>query len=252
MGHVYNNEFFDYIDAGARSSARRLIHTVQPWLEAQSVVDMGSGRGVWLAQWQEAGVEDVLAIDGDYVDLDALAIPQNQFMAADLTKPVTLKRKFELAQSLEVGEHLPTSAAETLVDSLTKASDRVLFSAAVKGQGGEFHINEQPLSFWQDLFAERGYRAFDCVRPRLANDREVEPWYRYNTVLYANPDGCIGLPEEVLATARTTGEPLQNGGSALWKLRRTVVRALPRDTVTWIAQRRAAVLARQARARAAG
>ena len=88
---------------------------------------MGSGRGVWLAQWQEAWVEDVLAIDGDYVDRDALAIPQNQFMAADLTKPVTLKRKFELAQSLEVGEHLPTSAAETLVDSLTKASDRVLF-----------------------------------------------------------------------------------------------------------------------------
>lgn len=150
MGHIYNNEFFDYIDAGARSSARRLIHTVQPWLDTQSVVDMGSGRGVWLAQWQEAGVEDVLAIDGDYVDRDALAIPQNQFMAADLTKPVTLKRKFELAQSLEVGEHLPTSAAETLVDSLTKASDRVLFSAAVTGQGGEFHINEQPLSFWQD------------------------------------------------------------------------------------------------------
>ena len=73
-----------------------------------------------------------------------------------------------------------------------------------------------------------------------------------HTVLYANPDGRIGLPEEVLATARTTGEPLQNGGSALWKLRRTFVRALPRDTVTWIAQRRAAVLARQARARAAG
>ncbi len=252
MAHVYNNEFFDYIDAGARSSARRLIRTVQPWLEANSVVDMGSGRGVWLAQWCEAGVQDVLAIDGDYVDRDALAVSERQFMAADLTKPVTLKRRFDLAQSLEVGEHLPESAAETLVDSLTKAADRVLFSAAVTGQGGEFHINEKPLSFWQDLFAERGYRAFDCVRPRLAGDREVEPWYRYNTVLYANPDGCAGLPENVLRTALTNGEALQNGGNTLWRLRRTVVRALPRDTVTWIAQRRAAVLARQARTRAAG
>jgi hypothetical protein len=61
-------------------------------------------------------------------------------------------RRFDLVQSLEVGEHLPLSAAETLVDSLTTASDRVLFSAAVKGQGGEFHVNEQPLAFWQELF----------------------------------------------------------------------------------------------------
>ncbi|MEX0285247.1 MAG: hypothetical protein AB3N23_11610 [Paracoccaceae bacterium] len=252
MGHIYNNEFFDYIDEGARRSAKSLIRTVQPWLDTNSVVDMGSGRGVWLAQWREAGVEDVLAIDGDYVDRSTLAVPANQFMAADLTRPVKLKRKFDLAQSLEVGEHLPESAAETLVGSLTGAANRVIFSAAVRGQGGEFHINEKPLSFWQDLFAERGYRAFDCVRPHLANDRAVEPWYRYNTVLYANPEGCAGLPEEVLRTAVTNGDHLEDGGGALWRLRKTVVKALPRDTVTWIAQRRAAVLARQARARAAG
>lgn len=249
MGHIYNDEFFDYIDAGARSSARRLIRLVQPWLDVGSVVDMGSGRGVWLAQWQAAGVHDVLAVDGDYVERASLAVPEAQFLAADLTKPVTLKRRFDLAQSLEVGEHLPEQAAETLVDSLTSASDRVLFSAAVTGQGGEFHINEKPLSFWQDLFAERGYRAFDCVRPQLADARDVEPWYRYNTVLYANANGAAGLPDAVLRTALSNGETLENGGSTLWRLRRTVVRALPRDTVTWIAQTRASILARQARAR---
>lgn len=250
MAHIYNSDFFDYIDEGARRSARAMIALVQPWLEAESVADLGSGRGVWLAQWQAAGVKDVLAVDGDYVEREHLAVPEAQFKAADLTRPLHFKRRFDLAQSLEVGEHLPTEASETLVESLTNASDRVLFSAAVVGQGGEFHVNEQPLSFWQDLFAARGYRAYDCVRPHLADDRSVEPWYRYNTVLYANADGAAGLPDTVLETALATGERLANRGDALWRLRRGVVRALPRNTVTWIAQRRAAVLARQAQDRA--
>ncbi|GGH34159.1 hypothetical protein SAMN05444007_107108 [Cribrihabitans marinus] len=246
MSHIYTDRFFDYIDRGARSSARRLIAALQPWLNAGSVADLGSGRGVWLAEWQRAGVEHVLGVDGDYVERVRLAIAPDSFRAADLTQPLKYDRRYDLAQSLEVGEHLPTEASETLVASLTRASDRVLFSAAVPGQGGEFHINEQPLSFWQDLFAARGYRAFDCVRPALAGHDDVEPWYRYNAVLYVNAAGREGLPDAVLETEIPAGEPVPEGGSASWRLRRQIVSMLPRPTVTWIAQARAAVLARQA------
>jgi 2-polyprenyl-3-methyl-5-hydroxy-6-metoxy-1,4-benzoquinol methylase len=152
MKHVYNDTFFDYINQSAHSSARALIAALFPMLRPQSVIDLGGGRGVWLAEWQQAGTTGVLGVDGDYVDQTQLAVDKNPFMAADLTNPVKTGRRFDLVQSLEVGEHLPLSAAETLVDSLTTASDRVLFSAAVKGQGGEFHVNEQPLAFWQELF----------------------------------------------------------------------------------------------------
>lgn len=251
MGHIYSDQFYDYIDEGARASARRLIGLVQPWLDAKSVLDLGSGRGVWLAEWIEAGVGDVVGVDGDYVERSRLAIPEDCFRPADLTGPVDLGRRFDVAQSLEVGEHLPTAASEALVDSLTRAADRVIFSAACTGQGGEFHINEQPLSFWQDLFAQRGYTAFDCIRPHLAEAQEVEPWYRYNSVLYANAAGRRGLPEAVLATEVPAGQTLRDGGNAAWRLRRGVVSMLPRGTVTWIAQRRAAVLARQAQKRSA-
>ena len=167
-------------------------------------------------------------------------------MAADLTAPVCTNRRFDLAQSLEVGEHLPTAASETLVDSLTRASDRVLFSAAVNGQGGEFHVNEQPLSFWQDLFAARGYTAYDCVRPHVSKNREIEPWYRYNAVLYVNEAGRAGLPAAVTDHAVGAGVPLKNGGDAMWRLRRNVVSKLPQGTVTRIAQVRASIIAARA------
>lgn len=246
MTHIYSDTFFDYIDQGARRSAQALLGRLGPWLRPQSVLDLGSGRGVWLDEWRKAGVRDVLAVDGDYVNRAQLAVPENSFMAADLTAPVVTDRRFDLAQSLEVGEHLPKVASKTLVESLTRASDRVLFSAAVVGQGGEFHVNEQPLSYWQRLFAERGYHAYDCLRPHLRNDRSVEPWYRYNAILYVNDAGRDGLPRDVLEHAVPTGTPVANGGDALWRLRRGIVSNLPQGTVTRIAQVRAAIIAARA------
>lgn len=247
MTHIYNDTFFDYIDKGARSSAQALIGLLGDWLKPSSVLDLGSGRGVWLDEWRSAGVADVLGVDGSYVNQSQLAIPQDQFLAADLTSVVDTGRRFDLAQSLEVGEHLPTDASETLVDSLTNASNRVLFSAAVVGQGGEFHVNEQPLSFWQDMFQARGYRPYDCLRPHLATNQAVEPWYKYNSVLYVNDAGSAGLPDAVLKHALPTGQKVKNGGDALWRLRRGIVSHLPQTTVTKIAQARASVLAARAK-----
>ncbi len=247
MSHIYNDTFFDYINQSARASAKPLIALMFPKLQPQSVIDLGSGRGVWLDEWKSAGACDVLAVDGDYVNRDQLAVAAKDFLAADLTKPVKTGRRFDLAQSLEVGEHLPTEASETLVDSLTSASDRVLFSAAVKGQGGEFHVNEQPLSFWQDLFAARGYVAFDCVRPNLKDNKDLASWYRYNTILYVNKAGRVGLPPEILATEIAAGKPVKNAGNLAWQLRLSVVGKLPRGVVTFIAQARAVVLAIHAR-----
>ncbi len=248
MSHIYSNEFFDYIDRGARQSAVRLIKCLHAWVKPESVVDFGCGRGVWLSEWAAAGCPDVAGVDGDYVDRDRLAIAPESFFAEDLSKPVDLGRKFGLAQSLEVGEHLPNAASARLVQSLTTHSDLVLFSAAVPGQGGEFHVNEQPLAFWQGLFAERGYTAYDCLRPVLFNDSSIEPWYRYNSVLYASEAGAETLPTEVLNTKVAAGA-LKEVGSFGWNLRKMIVRQLPQKTVTSIAQARASVIARAHRSK---
>jgi Methyltransferase domain len=245
--HIYSDDFFDYIDKGARTSARRIVSIMQPWLQAKSVVDFGSGRGVWLAEWQVAGCDDITGLDGDYVDQERLAIPASSFQPANLTKPVDLGRKFDLAQSLEVGEHLPEKSASVLVESMVTHSNRILFSAAVRGQGGEFHINEQPLSYWQALFGSHGYQAFDCLRPLLVGDKTVQPWYRFNSLLYVNDAGLIGLPDEVVAT-RVAGV-VRDNGDLPWRLRKQIVSLLPRSAVTGIARTLASIIASRAKAR---
>ena len=246
MTHIYSDTFFNYIDQGARRSAKVLIGLLNGWIAPQSVLDLGCGRGVWLDEWHAAGASRVLGVDGDYVNRDTLAIDASSFHAADLTSPLDFATRFNLAQSLEVGEHLPTAASDALVDSLCAGSDRVLFSAAVVGQGGEFHVNEQPLSFWQEKFAARGYRAYDCLRPHLQGNTDVEPWYRYNAVFYANEVGAKDLPDAITRHRLKDGEAVKDAGGLAWSLRKAVVARLPQQTVTQIAQFRAARIAARA------
>lgn len=72
-------------------------------------------------------------------------------------------------------------------------SDIVLFSAAIPGQGGENHINEQWPEFWSGLFNERGYVGLDFVRRRIWNDRRIPYWYKQNILLYVKEERISDL-----------------------------------------------------------
>ena len=64
------------------------------------------------------------------------------------------------------------------------AADAVLFSAAVPGQIGLHHVNCQPHEYWHEKFAQHGLEMTDPIRPLIAHDHRVSPWYRNNTFVY--------------------------------------------------------------------
>src|SRR5262249_45035985 len=214
-------------------------------LRARSVLDGGCGQGVWMRAWHEAGAIRVLGLDGAYVDQERLLVPRANFMVADLSQPFDLGERFDLVQSLEVAEHLRPSVSTAFVDSLIRHGDVVLFSAAVPGQGGENHINERPLEYWRDLFRQRGYACFDPIRPAVRGKAEIQSWYRYNTLLYANATGTARLPQMLVHTRVAEDDRLREGGNLVWRARRTILRRLPIRAINYIAKRRAAWLARK-------
>jgi hypothetical protein len=242
--HVYNTDFYDYIDDGSRASARTVAPLLLAEMNIDSLLDVGAGHGAWASEWMAAGVTDVVAIDGDYVKPDQLVIPAANFRAADLSQPLDLGRKFDLVQSLEVAEHLPHAKAATFVETLTRHGDVVLFSAAVPHQGGEHHVNEQPPEYWRQLFKACGYSAFDWLRPRLADQRQVKGWYRYNSFLYANEAGQRRLSESILEDRVPDGRILNIGGDFAWNARRAMVRLIPAGLVKPVAMVKASVEAR--------
>ncbi|MEO5972448.1 MAG: class I SAM-dependent methyltransferase [Sphingomicrobium sp.] len=242
--HQYSSEFYDYIDAGSRASARAVAALLGKEIAIASLLDVGAGHGAWAAEWLKAGVADVVAVDGDYVRRDQLAIPPERFVAHDLATPLDLQRRFDLVQSLEVAEHLPQEKAGQFVANLVTHGDVILFSAAVPHQGGEHHVNEQPPEYWRRLFAALGYGVFDWLRPRLAGRGEVKPWYRFNSYIYANPAGQARLSASIVAARVPDDRPLGIGGDLQWALRRAAVRLIPRQLVKPVAMAKAAFEAR--------
>lgn len=122
----------------------------------KSVLDLGCNVGWWLHYLIKGGVEDVVGIDGDNM-IPLLKFPVEKFQSHDLRFPLDLNRKFDLVICVEVAEHLEPEYADELIQTIVRHSDRVFFSAATPYSGGWHHVNEQPHSYWVELFKKHGF-----------------------------------------------------------------------------------------------
>ncbi len=202
MAIPYSGAFFDLVDAGSARSAELILRPVLAALRPRSVVDIGCGLGSWLAVARDSGVSEIIGVDGPWIDRTRLAIPPADFKEADLGQPLTLGRSFDLAICLETAEHLPCDRASSFVGDLVALAPVVLFSAAIPGQGGWNHVNEQWSDYWTELFQQHDYRRVDAIRWRHWDDSSIEPWYVQNAFLYLAEVAHIDLPAPVGMPAR--------------------------------------------------
>lgn len=194
---TYDDIFYFENRAGSVMSARAILSTLLPHLDCRSMVDFGCGTGTWLWVAHGFGVESIRGLDGDYVPPRQLMIPQDCFCAVDLEEPVVLEKKYDLAISMEVAEHLHKESADTFVESLCNAADTILFSAAHPGQGGDGHINEQPMTYWTSKFGKHGFLPVE-IRQLFEGNEDIESWYRENIVLYVREAKARGVEKNLL------------------------------------------------------
>ncbi|UCH88192.1 MAG: class I SAM-dependent methyltransferase [Thermoplasmata archaeon] len=180
----YDSDFYKHHQEMSASSAGEIVPLVLELVRPKRVVDVGCGLGTWLSVFRKNGIEDILGIDGEWVDPKMLLIPEDKFRRANLKEPLKLDRTFDLVVSLEVAEHLPEEHAETFVSSLTGLGPVILFSAAIPFQGGQNHVNEQWPEYWQKLFKRQNFVIVDCLRKLIWNNEKVEYWYAQNIFIY--------------------------------------------------------------------
>ncbi|WP_268035819.1 class I SAM-dependent methyltransferase [Algoriphagus sp. PAP.12] len=156
-----------------------LFELIQP----NSILDVGCGIGTWLKSSSDLGISDIIGIDGEYVNKEQLLIQESQFLGKDLNHKFYLKRNFDLLLCLEVAEHLSEFVSDMFIDSLVRHSDVILFSAAIPGQGGQNHLNEQWPDYWAKKFSVHEFVFLDIIRPLIWDNQKVDYWYRQNIFL---------------------------------------------------------------------
>lgn len=187
MNKIYDEKFFDdRVDA--LISARVIVPIVMRQIKPKSVVDVGCGNGEFLQIFRENGVSEIFGIEGPWLRKERLRIPKKFFQYADLEMPLNIEKKFDLAVSLEVAEHLSVKSAEQFIESLTNLAPIVLFSAAIPLQGGTYHQNEQWPEYWAKLFYDRGYVPVDSIRRKIWANKKVCVWYKQNILLFIKKD----------------------------------------------------------------
>lgn len=182
---LYQGEFYKSRQARTTYAAEEMLGLVQSYFKFDSIVDFGCGVGTWLNVAKEMGVSTLRGYEGEWVKphLDDSNI---DIRFKNFETPIEDDEKFDLAISLEVAEHLTPEAGKALVKSMCAASNLVMFGAAIPGQDGVGHINEQPQEYWQNIFADLGFQPVDIVRPAIWNNTNIPLWYKQNTLLYTS------------------------------------------------------------------
>ena len=183
----YQSSYFLKRKGISSISAEITLRKLSKFVRFSSVADFGCGTGTWLAACQNMGVTKILGFD-HYAKESELLIERKYFQKKSLAEKICLEKKFDLAISLEAAEHVEQIFADTIIENLTNASDVILFSAAIPGQGGTNHVNEQHPQYWAKKFADNGFTQFDVLRPLLWDEDDVAWWYKQNTFLYINSD----------------------------------------------------------------
>src|SRR6185312_12063432 len=114
----YDRQFFKQLSDGSYRSATKIVPILMELFRPRSVIDVGCGIGTWLLAFREMGAMEITGIDGPYVDASDLLIPNEMFLKADLSRPLNLSKRSDLAVCLEVAEHLPAEASAGFVNTL--------------------------------------------------------------------------------------------------------------------------------------
>jgi cyclopropane fatty-acyl-phospholipid synthase-like methyltransferase len=147
------------------SAADRIVGAVNP----RTVLDVGSARGLLVQALASKNVDAV------GIDISAHAVQtahedvRDRLRVESATEP--LGGPYDLVTCIEVLEHMAPSDAQKAIDSITAATDLVLFSSSPADHDEPTHINTRPTAQWAAWFAERGF-----FRRTDVDLSSISPW----------------------------------------------------------------------------
>src|SRR5215472_5305571 len=108
---IYDDTWYSACREGSRNAAQIFVGYLWHFIRPRSVLDVGCGRGEWLAAWREKGAERTVGLDGPWNRQEQMSDPEITYKAVDLGQRFSVGDQFDLSMTLEVAEHLPAGSA---------------------------------------------------------------------------------------------------------------------------------------------
>jgi hypothetical protein len=157
---IYNQKYFKRMSSmpGWYENGNKMGDVIFKMFKPKTVVDFGCGTArtihrLFIKGCKVRGIEGSLNSAKNFIPIEVLSYVEQ----GDVTEPIVLNDRYDVAICTEVAEHIPTNKSEQLIENLVNASDLIVFSAAGLGQTAPSHINLQTLNFWDDIFHKYGY-----------------------------------------------------------------------------------------------
>lgn len=184
---IYDQKFFNNAHKFENSSAEAFVAILIKHFAPKSVVDIGCGIGIYLAEFKANNIE-IFGCDGSPAAISS-SLVGDKIKLHDLCQPLKLNRQFDLCLCLEVAEHLEPTGGQTLINTLTDLSHTIIFTAATPGQGPKSigHINEQPPVYWQKLFEQKNFILDKKLTEKIKRKMEMAKivwWLTKNLMIF--------------------------------------------------------------------
>lgn len=154
---MYNREFHKSIENDEYPQAVRIGEYISTFLRPDSFIDFGCSTGLYLREVQ-IRLPNIPAIGFEFSQdaVDCALCPK--VYKVDLTESLQIQKiPNTLGLCLEVLEHIEDKHWKPVLENMTKLCDKIIFSAALPGQGGTGHVNCRPKIDWIMRFHELGW-----------------------------------------------------------------------------------------------
>lgn len=181
-----------------RTFAPEVWHELVRLYNPTSFVDVGCGTGATVWWWQDNAPSCIShGIEGhpDAVEMarkKAPVIIEHDFCIGPPTDSLLLPA-YDIGWSAEFVEHVDEKHVPNFMDVFFRCS-HAFITHALPGQGGHHHVNEQPASYWIDVFSRYGFKhdpelqsvLRSMVHPSTDNNRQGH--YIQNSLLAFHKD----------------------------------------------------------------
>lgn len=157
----------------------------------QSVLDVGAGLGHLAYHINHNYHIPVIGIEGLPFNVANAHYP---LVHHDLTKGPFECGMVDLVNCVEVVEHIDPKYLDHLLDTLTRGK-LLIMTHAIPGQNGEFHVNEQPSSYWIEKLATRGFGLLaqdtQVIRKLAASENHFPTYFAQSGLVFGRLPAAI-------------------------------------------------------------